>query len=217
MSENNLRLLRFDNAALLPSGSLPHATRIIESFVPPDKQSMQLQADTLDFCRTHPDALNRTCIPGHITASAFLLDPSHNRFLLHHHRKLQLWLQFGGHCESGNLPGESLREAQEESGIKELAIHPSPMDLDIHRVSPPGKTPHLHYDCAFLVIAPPDAEAKRSEESLDLGWFSCNKLETAPPTAITPIMTTSGKTQEIVLEKRLHRLAVISKRLAALL
>ena len=42
----------------------------------------------LDFCRRHPDALHRTCLDGHLTGSAIVVDPAGTRTLLLHHAKL---------------------------------------------------------------------------------------------------------------------------------
>ncbi|QDV07988.1 hypothetical protein Poly30_35240 [Planctomycetes bacterium Poly30] len=46
-----------------------------------------------------PIALTRECVPGHLTASCLLWNAAGTKVLLHHHRKLDLWLQFGGHCD----------------------------------------------------------------------------------------------------------------------
>ncbi len=40
---------------------------------------------------------------GHFTASAFLLNHDQTKFLLMHHKKLNKWLQLGGHCESDDI------------------------------------------------------------------------------------------------------------------
>jgi hypothetical protein len=40
--------------------------------------------------------------PGHFTASCYILDPD-DRMLFHHHRRLNRWLQMGGHVEALSL------------------------------------------------------------------------------------------------------------------
>ncbi len=66
-----------------------------------------------------PIALTRNCLPGHLTASCLLWDDAGEKILLHHHRKLRLWLQFGGHCDGdGDVARVAWRETVEESGIE---------------------------------------------------------------------------------------------------
>ena len=52
----------------------------------------------------HPDCFARTCIPGHITGSVWRASHDHTRFLLTHHRKLNRWLQLGGHSDGNPNP-----------------------------------------------------------------------------------------------------------------
>ena len=56
---------------------------------------------------------------GHITGSAFIVDPA-GRILMTFHRKLQRWLQLGGHgtVDETDPSQTALREAVEEAGSK---------------------------------------------------------------------------------------------------
>ena len=50
---------------------------------------------------------------GHITGSAWILNPDKSKALLTHYRKLNKWLQLGGHSDDhSNVLETSLREAQ---------------------------------------------------------------------------------------------------------
>jgi 8-oxo-dGTP pyrophosphatase MutT (NUDIX family) len=110
------------------------------------------------------------------------VDGACERALLTLHGKLGRWLQLGGHCDGdANLAGAALREAQEESGIRELAIDPRPIDLDIHGIPARGPEPqHLHLDVRFLVRAPPGAQARASPESKELRWVTPAELLALP-------------------------------------
>lgn len=136
--------------------------------------------------RTHSDCLLRTCVPGHVTASAFILDPSGTRFLLTHHRKLDRWLQLGGHVDGeAHVLQAALREAQEESGMQEFEVLPvagvrgMPLDVDVHVIPARNSEPeHEHHDVRFLLRAAPGQELHRSDESHDLAWFALAAMET---------------------------------------
>ncbi len=126
------------------------------------------------FVAAHPDCFERTCVPGHVTGSAWVVSHDGTRFLLTHHRKLGRWLQVGGHSDGDpDTAAVALREATEESGMTGLALATAePLDLDAHVIPARGDEPaHIHYDVRFLVVAPPGATLAISEESLDLRWF----------------------------------------------
>ncbi len=131
----------------------------------------------LALMNAHPDALDRRCRPGHLTGSALVLDATGTETLLLLHTKLGRWLQPGGHADGdGNLARVALREATEETGIPGLRIHPTPVQLDIHRVAPPTEDAHLHYDVRFLVLAPADAQPQPNHESQALRWVPLDGL-----------------------------------------
>jgi 8-oxo-dGTP pyrophosphatase MutT (NUDIX family) len=159
---------------LVSTPDLAVARRLLESWIPPTLTQERTRDRMLAFIDEHPDDAHlRSCVPGHLTASALVLDASGERALLTHHRKLGRWLQLGGHCDGdANLAAVALREATEESGIAELAIDPVPIDVDIHTIpARKGESEHLHLDTRFLVRAPDGAAERASEESLELRWF----------------------------------------------
>lgn len=127
----------------------------------------------LELIDAHDDIAVRTCRPGHLTGSAFVVDPSRMVCLLLFHTKLQRWLQPGGHADGDtNLAHVALREAQEETGIADLRVVTPAIDVDIHRVDPPHEDAHLHLDVRYLVIAPPGAEPQGNHESQALRWVT---------------------------------------------
>lgn len=124
-------------------------------------------------------ALDRQCFtPGHLTSSCWLLSPERDAVLLTHHKKLNRWLQLGGHVDGdADLLRSSLREAEEESGIDGIrALTPQIIDIDIHEI-PARKSDlaHYHFDCRFLLVAP-TADYEVSEESHDLRWIPLSEV-----------------------------------------
>lgn len=126
----------------------------------------------LAFLATHKDACLRSCAPGHITGSAFIVDPSITMTLLVHHRKLRRWLQPGGHCEAGETALQAAtREAFEETGVRAIPFEPGKIyDIDIHEMpARPETQAHLHYDVRFLFVAQP-GRTRVSHESHAVEW-----------------------------------------------
>jgi 8-oxo-dGTP pyrophosphatase MutT (NUDIX family) len=135
------------------------------------------------FVRLHPDCFERTCAPGHVTGSAWILSSDHRQVLLTHHRKLDRWLQLGGHADGERDPLRvALREAREESGMERFESLPAgrdsvPLDVDVHRIpARPGESAHLHLGVRFLMVAAPGQPLRISDESQDLRWFDRERL-----------------------------------------
>ena len=124
------------------------------------------------FARAHADAAERTLAIGHLTGSAWLVDACGTRVLLTHHKKLGRWLQLGGHADGDvDLARVALREAEEESGLRDLVVEPELFDLDRHWIPARGVEPgHWHYDARFVVRATGSEDFVVGEESHDLAW-----------------------------------------------
>jgi 8-oxo-dGTP pyrophosphatase MutT (NUDIX family) len=129
------------------------------------RQFAQLMADD-------PLVASRERRDAHLSASAWLVSGDGRRVLLTHHRKLDRWLQLGGHADGDtNLARVALREAEEESGLAGLAVEPPIFDLDRHRIPARGDEPeHWHYDVRFVVHAGSDETFVISDESHALAW-----------------------------------------------
>lgn len=136
------------------------------------------------FAATHADCLLRSCVPGHITASAWILSPTGDEVLLTHHRKLGRWLQLGGHVDGEPcIELAALREAQEESGMMVFTFLPVhghelvPLDLDVHTIPARASEPqHEHWDVRFLLQAAAGQPLVLSAESKDLRWIPARQL-----------------------------------------
>jgi len=133
--------------------------------------------ELLDSC---PTCFNRDAYPAHFTGSGFVVSCDGARALLHHHHKLNRWLQLGGHCDGEeDVLSVARREACEESGISGLVVASArPFDLDIHEIPAfEGEPSHMHYDVRYVLIAPEAAKIRMSPESNKLRWFTPEEMK----------------------------------------
>ena len=146
----------------------------------PDPAQDSLRHAVLAFVLGNEDACGRACVPGHITASALVVDHAGTHALLTLHPRFGRWLQLGGHCEDSDadIVAAALREASEESGVAGLTVDPNMAALHVHPVTCSLGVPTRHLDMQFIAHAPANAEIACSDESLDLRWWP---LDALPP------------------------------------
>lgn len=154
------------------------AVRVIADLAANNDMEAAVRQGFLGFLAARPDAMWRSCAPGHLTASALVIEPSRRLVLLTLHPRAGMWVQLGGHCEPGDntLLDVAVREGREESGIGSLSFDPAPLGLDVHPITCSLGVPTRHFDVRFLAVATAGSEPVRSEESLDLQWFSWDAL-----------------------------------------
>ena len=130
----------------------------------------------------HPDAFQRDHLPGHITASSWIVNKDRSKVLLVQHAALRKWLQPGGHADGDeNVIRVATREANEETGLTNITLVGSGIfDIDVHAI-PARKDlsfpKHDHYDVRFLFEADDTDELKISDESTDLQWIRLDELQ----------------------------------------
>ncbi len=135
------------------------------------------ESETVDrfvgFVSGHPDCFERGLTIGHVTGSAWLVNRAGTHVLLTHHKKLDMWVQLGGHADGdADVFRVAWREAEEESGLENIEpVSDRIFDIDVHRIPARGAEPeHLHWDLRYAFRAT-DSEAYRiSDESHDLAW-----------------------------------------------
>lgn len=147
-------------------------------------ESKEIVTVFLEFVSQNPHCFSRENLAGHITGSGYVVDKTFTKVLLTHHRKLNDWLQLGGHADGDPLAYQvALKECEEESGLKnfkfvelekvfrEQVSHPLIFDLDRHIIPARKNEPeHFHYDVRYLLIADPTQPLVITEESKDLRW-----------------------------------------------
>ncbi|WP_284177611.1 NUDIX domain-containing protein [Rhabdaerophilum sp. SD176] len=137
---------------------------------------------------------SRETYPGHLTTSAIIVSPDLGSTLLIDHLTLKRWLQPGGHYEPAEQFWHSARrEAEEETGLAALVLHPwhgggdKPFVIDSHDV--PGKAargerPHIHHDLQFVFVADRHAPlAAQLDEVAAARWHPIGALAEVSPRA----------------------------------
>jgi coenzyme F420-0:L-glutamate ligase len=179
-TDEAMALGRADAAGMdaIPPALHADAVRVITDMPNTDPATSSVRQAYLGFLAARPDAMWRSCVPGHLTASALVIDPVRGAVLLTLHPRVRMWLQVGGHCEPGDhtLLDAAVREAREETGIGSLSFDPLPLALDVHPITCSLGVPTRHFDVQFMAVAAPDAEPVASDESLDLRWFGWDEL-----------------------------------------
>lgn len=149
-----------------------------------DAHEAAMTAEMIRFVEAHQDCFLRSCVPGHLTGSAWIVSPDRKLTLLTHHHKLDKWLQLGGHADGEfDIASVAMREAREESGLTRLRlVSAAPFDVDRHWIPErKGEPAHYHLDVRFMIEADPDEPLVISNESKDLAW-----VEVARVTSLNP-------------------------------
>jgi 8-oxo-dGTP pyrophosphatase MutT (NUDIX family) len=149
----------------------------LRDYYPGDAAEEQHLSRILALLRTSAPFSRNSFAPGHITASCYIVD-CEGRLLLHHHRRLNRWLQMGGHVEDEETTrGAALREGSEESGLRDLELIGGVFDLDIHPIpAAKGEPDHAHFDVRYLArTSRPDSIAIDDTESNELAWFTLDR------------------------------------------
>lgn len=160
-----------------------HSTLLDElrTYQPTDAAEAQHWARVVDLLTGIDAPFSRAWFrPGHITASCFIVDDD-ARLLLHRHRRLQRWLQMGGHVEEDESPRDAaLREGSEESGLRDLELVGGIFDIDVHAIpAGRGEPGHDHFDVRYLArTRDPLSVAIDRAESDELAWVTLENART---------------------------------------
>lgn len=159
---------------------LDQIIQMLEDHIPADHKEQQDIAMMKQLIRQHPNIMNMNCEVGHLTASAIIVDIQSNRICLHFHKRLKRWLQVGGHADyETDMTEVALREAQEETGLSDLAFFPVekpvvPLDYDVHTIPQNKNIPeHLHLDFRYVLTTNQSEQVSpESGESTDFKWLT---------------------------------------------
>src|ERR1700730_16112668 len=158
---------------------------LLSDWQAPDRSQDSLRNAVLAFLDAGEDACLRECVPGHITASALVLDDTGGQVLLTLHPRLGRWVQLGGHCEDSDadIVAAAPRGPPEQSGVGGRRMPPVLAAINVHALTCSLGVPTRHLDLQFVAQAPPTAQITVSEESVDLRWWPINGLPPGPDAA----------------------------------
>ena len=165
-----------------------------------DSREDAMREALLQFVQTYENCAARELQVGHLTGSAWIVDRDLTHTLLTHHRKLNLWVQLGGHVEDdADMLSASWREAREESGLQDLRLlTPHIFDVDIHTIPARKDEPgHFHYDIRYAFQADRHAQLTVSNESRQLAWVALNEIQSL--TTEESILRMVRKTEQLAL------------------
>ena len=160
--------------------------KAIAAFVPTCEQEERDQKMMLTFIDANPDCLTRDNQIAHLTASAWVVNPTRDKVLMVYHNIYDSWSWTGGHADGeADLAAVAYREACEETGIQGLKpLMDGPASLEIITVDGHVKrgqyiSSHLHMNLTYLFEASEDqALTVKDDENSDVAWIPCDELET---------------------------------------
>lgn len=159
----------------------------LEGYAPWNEQEARDKAVLLTMLRSGRDLWTRENETAHLTASAWVTDPTRTRVLMCYHNIYHSWSWLGGHADGDrDLLGVALREVGEESGL--ASVRPVSEDLfsleiltvDGHEKRGRYVPSHLHLNVTYLLEAD-DTEtlAVKPDENSAVGWFGLDEAVAA--------------------------------------
>lgn len=124
----------------------------------------------------------------HMTASAWVVNPSRDRVLMCYHKIYNSWSWLGGHADGErDLLQTAVREVQEESGLGnvrplcEKIYSVEALHVEGHWKRGAYVSSHIHMNVTYLLEAD-DREplTVNEEENSGLRWFTLEEAETLP-------------------------------------
>ena len=156
----------------------------IRDFVPHNEQEQRDREVLLRWLDCGVEILTRENPVAHLTASAWVVSPDRKYVLMAYHNLYDSWAWLGGHADGEvNLQAVAAREAQEESGIREVRpLMDMPISLEILTVDGHEKkgkyvSSHMHLNLTYLFEADMDQElAVKPDENSGVAWIPVEEI-----------------------------------------
>ena len=155
----------------------------IENYKPYNEQEQKDQEIMIECMNTYENILTRENKICHFTASNWIVNKERTKVLMIYHNIYKSWAWTGGHCDGdSNLLHVALKEAEEETGLKDLKVLSNGifgiqiLTVDSHIKRGKFVSSHLHLDCCFLLEADEYAVLKiKEDENSGVKWIDINK------------------------------------------
>jgi len=136
----------------------------------------------VSLLRNFPGCFHRDLLSGHITGSAWVVSANFEQVVLLHHKKLDKWLQPGGHADGQeDVRKVASSELEEETGLTSYRwLSDGIFDIDIHLIpARSAERAHFHYDIRFVAVADSAAPLVLSNESRAVKWVPLSSVTKA--------------------------------------
>lgn len=155
--------------------------QLLDRYKTPFLEEAAMVSRTQRFIMANENCFDRSLAAGHVTGSSWVVNPSRTHALMLHHRKLNLWLQPGGHADGDtDIHNVVIKETSEESGIAigDIKLLSSEIfDIDIHTIYANQYDPrHEHYDIRFLLEIDDNQVIPGNDESHQIGWVALDRI-----------------------------------------
>lgn len=165
----------------------------LEQYQPYNEQEERDKAVMLQMLSSQPDIFCRENLAAHMTASAWILNRTHDKVLMIYHNIYQSWAWTGGHADGEkDLLAVAKKEAMEETGVKDIkAVTEDIFSVEILTVDGHEKRgvyvpSHLHLNVTYLLEADEEEVLRvKPDENSGVKWFA---LEDALEAATEPWM-----------------------------
>lgn len=155
----------------------------IENYVPYNEQERCDKELMIEYINTFRDVLTRENKMCHFTASNWIVNKEKTKILMAYHNIYKSWAWTGGHADGErNLLNVALKEAEEETGLKNLKVLSEGifslqiLTVDSHIKRGKFISSHLHLDCCFLLEADENEMLKiKEDENSGVKWIDIDK------------------------------------------
>ena len=139
----------------------------------------------LQFMRAFQTAAySRETLPGHLSSSAWIVNPERTKILMIYHNLFKSWAWVGGHADGDkDLVRVAVKETEEETGLKNIRlVQKEPIDINVLSVTNHVKRGkfvprHLHYNVVYLFEADEKEDVRILEdENSNIGWLTFEEL-----------------------------------------
>jgi len=152
----------------------------IERYQPFNEQEEKDKVLILKALREEKDIFTRANTLAHMTASAWVVNPKHDKTLMVYHNIYHSWSWLGGHADGDeNLLEVAIREVKEESGVVDVKpISEDIFSLEVLTVDGHIKkgqyvSSHLHLNATYLLeVDDKDPLFVKPDENSGVRWFS---------------------------------------------